>query len=94
MDTVKIYDGREVLYNGTQPIGMGLIRAMDAPVVMTEGKAREILDKRGSFSFDYLGGRPLKVRAREGVINATSVRCYDRDAGEGAFERAIQKALG
>lgn len=99
--TVKIHDGREVpaakllaaLYNGTEPVGLGMLRAMSAPIEMTEAKAQEALDERGVFSFDYLGGRPLKVRAKDNVIDERSVYLYDRDAGDGAFERAVLKAL-
>lgn len=101
METVKIYDGREVpaakllaaLYNESRPVGMGMIRAMGAPVAMTEGKAREVLDERGCFSFDYLGGRPMKIRARDNVIDEHDVALYERDNGTGAFERAVQSAL-
>ena len=47
---------------------------------------------KGVYRFDYVCGRPLKVTidSKEGWIDRADL--YDRDAGRGACERAIEAA--
>ena len=75
------------LHNGTQPLGMGHLH--DIGHLSVTG-AESVLKVTGRFEFDYLlYGRPLKVYARDGVVDG---RLYDRDAGPGAFARAVDLA--
>jgi hypothetical protein len=79
------------LHNGTQAVGLGHLHAQIEP--MTRAQAAAILEQQQwRFEFDYVCGRPIKVRAVEDVIDELSMRLYDRDAGEGAFRRALAKA--
>ena len=75
------------LHNGTQPLGMGHLHDIGS---LSVADAEVVLEKTGKFEFDYLFGRPLKVYARDGVVDG---RLYDRDAGEGAFAHAVALAL-
>lgn len=100
------YDGAALLaalYNNTQAVGLGVLH--DSPTPMTVAQAQQILDsshahyKNGhrdrahGFVFDWVWGRPIKVVANaEQVIEAESERLYDRDAGQGAFRRALVEA--
>lgn len=86
------------LHNGTRAAGMGVLH--DIQRDMTAEEARPFLDSghdsRRMFGhvgtsqpklyFDYLMGRPLKVDITGDEFNP---RLYDRDAGEGAAQRAI-----
>lgn len=95
--------GREVdaerllveLHAGTRALGFGAMH--DIGRRLTVDEARGILRAQvererepGSFTFDYVLGRPIKVTAREGVI--VSGRLYERDAGDGAFAAAVERA--
>ena len=81
------------LYERAVPQGLGILQAL-AVHEMTRERAVLILDEgRSGFWFDYLNGRPIKVRAKDGVIDETSQRLFDRDAGEGQFAKAIAEAL-
>jgi hypothetical protein len=98
-----IVDGKEVnaakflaaLHNNTQPLGLGFLSSRPN---MTAEEAAKDLAQIDSFNFDYYHGRPLKTGCRHdapGVIDTDfSRRCYDRDAGHGAFDRALAEALG
>lgn len=99
MVNIKGLDKAEVLaalYNGTRPMGMGVFKARDGE--MTREQAAEAIgggdDHVRSFGswagkplrFDYLFGRPLKVDISGDEFDPF---LYDRDAGQGAAERAI-----
>lgn len=89
------------LVHGTRPIGVGVIVAMRlraSGIGFNEQLALELLEtgKREDGSFrldlDYVQGRPIKVTLMETkLIHAW---LYDRDAGEGACQRAVDKARG
>jgi hypothetical protein len=74
------------LYNGTQPLGMGVLRDIGS---MSADLARELLGGR-EIDVDYFCGRPIKVTIRNDEFDP---RLYDRDAGEGAAQRAVNRAL-
>jgi hypothetical protein len=78
------------LHNGTQPLGLGRLHARGD---LTVEEAEQLLQERKEFWVDYLFGRPIKVRASaDGRIHENSRWLYDRDAGEGAFDRALAQA--
>ena len=72
------------LYNASKPQGMGFLHF--TPGDMGVEEARDLLAQHGYF--DYLKGRVMKV-AIEG--DTLSARRYDRDNGDGAAARAIDK---
>jgi hypothetical protein len=74
-----------VLYNNSQPLGMGMLHF--TPEDMTEEQAQSLLDD-GQTYFDYLKGRVMKVDLSKDDFTP---RLYDRDNGEGAASRAIDK---
>jgi hypothetical protein len=92
------------LYNNSRPMGMGFIHYDPAP--MTIEDARSIIHDRGddvhaqlggkfrqgygpdTYNFDYLKGRVLKVNLSGDAFND---ELYDRDLGEGAAQRVIDK---
>lgn len=82
------------LHNHTRAQGMGVFHDIGR---MTLEKAREhIADNEAhkeGFSFDYVCGRPLKQYAHEGVLAENNRRLFDRDAGEGQFDKAFQAAV-
>lgn len=70
------------LHNGTQPLGMGFLHNVGR---MTIEQAREDIARQG-MKWDYCHGRPLKVNISGDSFDE---RLYDRDAGPGAAQRAI-----
>lgn len=74
------------VYNGSRPQGLGVLHATSE--VMTVEQAKEILANVPTTYFDYLQGRVLKID----VANPDP-RLYERDLGQGAFERALQQQL-
>jgi len=77
------------LHNGTSAVGAGLLHDIGK---MSLGDAEDFLyDQDFDFSFDYVHGRPIKVVEVDGVVQRADL--YDRDAGDGAFERAVAKAV-
>lgn len=74
------------LYNASQPLGMGILHyeARD----MTRKEAEEWLLK-GDY-FDYINGRVMKtgLPAGEEEIDEWG---YDRDNGDGAMQRVVDK---
>lgn len=86
MVNIKGLDKAKVLlalHNGTQPQGMGFLHAS---TMTEEGCASDIAAMNGQLYFDYYHGRPLKCDITGDEFNE---RLYDRDAGQGAAERAI-----
>lgn len=78
------------LHNNTRAIGMGQMHDLGRD--MTREEAEKVLeDREGVFAFDYLLGRPLKVFEKDGAVQRSDL--YDRDAGRGAFDRAVEEAL-
>lgn len=82
------------LHNETSALGMG--RMHDVGRDMNIDEARSIIDRNVNHNgdrdlyFDYVAGRPLKVDLTGDEFDP---RLYDRDAGPGAAQRAIDKAL-
>jgi hypothetical protein len=82
------------LYNNSRPLGMGLLHFDPKP--MTVEEAREIMTKGSTVdyckaqttSFDYLNGRVMKVNLSGSAFNPWG---YDRNNGEGAALKALQK---
>ena len=85
------------LYNNSQPMGVGFLQAREG--VMTREQAAEMLvvgddtarmfpKSRREGYFDYLYGRPLKVRL-DGDVLRTAL--YNRDNGLGAAERIVSE---
>lgn len=76
------------LYNASKPQGFGFLHFDPAP--MTEKEAEKIL-KNGTY-FDYLKGRIMKVDLSDDTC--FEERLYDRDNGNGAAQRAINRLRG
>ena len=86
----------KALYDNAQPLGMGFLQASQAE--LSEQDAKHIcgdggdpepgqsLARRRALSFDYVGGRPLKVDLSGDEFDPW---LYDRDQGTGAAARAI-----
>jgi len=86
MISIKDLDKAAVLaalHNNTQPLGRGILHAQGP---MTVEQARSILDGRSDLYFDYVAGRPIKVDLSGDSFDP---RLYDRDAGPGAAQQAI-----
>lgn len=79
------------LVGGTAPLGLGKVVAAASPPFTLED-AQEILSNMDEFQFDYLVGRPLKMTSVDRLISEHSVYLYDRDAGEGSFYAAVERA--
>lgn len=76
------------LYKGTRRHGMGLLQSE-----LDEQQVREIATKHfardgKNYDIDYLAGKPLKVDL---AGDSFDPRLYDRDAGPGAAQRAVNK---
>jgi hypothetical protein len=87
------------LYNGSRQFGMGFMHSRGQSE-MTEEEAQKLIDsgddpdyadKRRELYFDYLHGRVLKVNL---AGDSFSPSLYDRDVGQGAAARAIEKLRG
>lgn len=86
------------LYHGTRAIGMG----HDRPGMTVEDTKSLMYDKglmydRPSLTscvvkIDYFAGRPLKVDINTNARTVTT-SLYDRDAGEGACQRVVDRLL-
>ncbi len=89
MSTVKFYEDDKAkilaaLYNASKPLGMGMLHF--DPTDMTEAEASELLKE--TQQFDYLKGRVMKISLESDELNTWA---YDRDNGEGAALRVIEK---
>jgi hypothetical protein len=73
------------LYNEARPLGMGMLHF--DPALMTRDEAAKILETRTSF--DYLKGRPLKIRFDGDTLHGE--RLYDRDQGEGHCAEVVER---
>lgn len=73
------------LYNNSKPLGMGILHYNPKP--MTTEEAQELLNNQTYF--DYLYRRVMKVDLSSDI--QFTGRLYDRDNGEGAAERVINK---
>ena len=72
------------LYNESKPQGMGFLQF--DPEMMTPMEAETLLEN--SPYFDYLKGRIMKIGLTD---EGTGTPLYDRDNGEGACERALER---
>jgi hypothetical protein len=100
----KSYDAAALLvalHNNTRARGLGLLHETgpltreEAESVLADSRQQWVGDERYSHGFvlDYVRGRPIKVTAEaDGAIDALSQALYDRDAGAGAFQRALREA--
>lgn len=97
------------LVNNARAQGIGMLNPSSNRVMTTE-EAQAVIDEywatlqgladgpgkecmlRESFRFDYVWGRPIKVGEKNGEVDRADL--YDRDAGYGAFDRAVQEASG
>jgi len=76
------------LYNASKVQGMGFLQATGYP--MEKGEAAHILeDRRADLYFDYLYGKVMKINLTSDF--AFEEWAYDRDNGEGAAQRVIDK---
>lgn len=83
-------------YNASRPMGMGFLQAREGD--MTLEYAQKLIDgqdtgdypggRRETLYFDYVHGRPLKIDLKDDEM---SVWGFDRDHGEGATERIVNK---
>ncbi len=82
------------LYHGTRPLGMGVLH--DRPGLSVKDVVDALGNGTGGFDeslyIDYLAGRPLKVRIDTKAKTVTT-RLYDRDAGDGACQRIVERLL-
>lgn len=76
------------LYNASKPQGLGFLHFDPTP--MTEKEAEKILEN-GTY-FDYLKGRIMKVDLSDDTCFEEFL--YDRDNGNGAAQRAINRLRG
>lgn len=86
------------LYNASRPQGMGYLHYTPTP--MTKEEAAELLGGkttechtsgyRSPTYFDYLNGRVMKVDLSKDQFDE---RLYDRDNGNGAASRALEKVM-
>lgn len=74
------------LFNASRQQGMGFMEARGAQP-MTEADAAKTIEQAGMY-FDYLRGRVMKIGIDGDEIET---RLYDRDNGQGAAERAIER---
>ena len=72
------------LYNNAKVQGLGFLQATCKP--MEEAEAAELLKEQSYF--DYLHGRVMKIDMSGDEINT---RLYNRDNGDGAAERVVDK---
>ncbi len=82
------------LYHGTQALGMG--RLHDRPELTVDEIMEHVLGAEPlapMIRFDYLAGRPLKTSI-DTVAKTFTTRLYDRDAGEGAAQRIVDRLRG
>lgn len=77
----------QALVNGAKPLGLGHF-APGAYSNMSDAHAKELC-LNGS-RFDYVCGKPIKTNIGERPM--PDFFCYDRDAGQGAAERALRAA--
>lgn len=101
-ETVRfvIYKGERIdapallaaLHNGTRSVGLGMLHDLGRPMGYSD--ALVWLEQAGGFSVDYCNGRPIKVRAKLDSLELDehSEDLYDRDAGPGAFAKALELA--
>lgn len=81
------------LHANTQSIGLGILHDKGN---ITLGYAQDVINGQKAarpnapLSFDYVGGRPIKVRFNGNYLERANL--YDRDAGEGACQRAVDAA--
>lgn len=73
------------LYDAAKPQGLGLLHFSVEP--MTEEEAAALLGK--DTYFDYVNGRVMKVDLT--YDNHFDERLYDRDNGEGAAAKAVER---
>ena len=87
------------LHANTRALGLGLMH--EQPGKMTRDEACERINEAAAnplpgrhwFRFDYVRGRPIKVKAEQtGELDPLSRKLYDRDAGQGAFDDALREA--
>lgn len=81
-------DKRKVLmalYDGARPQGLGFLHFSVGP--MTEAEAESLLSK--DRYFDYVNGRVMKVDLTDD--DQFDERLYDRDNGDGAAQRAVER---
>lgn len=77
------------LYNNSKPQGMGMLRFVpgDMPLDM----ALELIERQQNF--DYVAGRVIKVNFDRCATPSDVVgRLYDRDIGEGSFDKCFARA--
>lgn len=83
------------LVNGTPPRGRGILAAAETGT-FDLARARTALathlDANHVATFDYVAGRPIKVTLDCRAYLAYRTWLYDRDAGDGAFARALAEA--
>lgn len=86
------------LYEETRPVGLGVLHDKGG---MTPEEAAEIIAHMAPRSapmalhFDYVAGRPIKVSIVDNPDGTTTLHrayLFDRDAGRGACERAVEWA--
>lgn len=88
LDRVSVF---MALYEHAKPQGMGFIHYQPGPLTREEAETwMKIADENCSSSYDYVKGRVMKFKLPP---DATSINpsLYDRDNGEGAAQRAIDK---
>lgn len=95
------------LYNNTRAQGMGALHSLGRPMTVEEGdkivdtakKNQGVSSDRNTWrvSFDYVLGRPIKVRFVTDEVGRTWIgrsALYDRDSGSTVFEVVEQLKAG
>lgn len=74
----------KTLHDNTRPLGLGRLHARNVTIEDARADIADFGKRR--LSFEYYNGRPLKVDISGDSFNELF---YDRDAGPGAAQRAI-----
>ena len=80
------------LQNAGRPVGLGALHhkaATEDDIAETYGATSR--RGEGHYYFDYVFGVPLKLSSRNGVLRKGSDRLYDRDHGQGEFDRIFKE---
>jgi len=77
------------LYNGSRPIGLGVLHYTKEDMIVDEARsliANYKVGVRGNLYFDYLRGRVMKIRLSGDDLDTD---LYNRDNGDGSAEKII-----
>lgn len=77
----------QALHASTKPVGFGFLEDNGDLTIEQVKELVGDIDPTGRVIVDYLQGRPIKIRIKNGK---THFFLYNRDAGEGVGEHVLQ----